>query len=311
VRLSREYQRQIIVAIVLMGVASILVSSTRRHAWAAEKQVRNRRDVYFLPPPEQVVRMSLGYKAALADVLWAYVLVSQGLHTYERRRFDNMLQLYDAINLLDPKWRTPYLLADALITFQTSKTPLREIIIAREILERGTRERPTDGEIWLNLGQFVSFVAPASYIEDDDPEMAARWRREGVAYLARAAELGEGWQSLGGASILKRAGKREAAIRFLKRAYAVTDDDELKDQIMMQLRGLMQEGELERYRRRLERFRKTISSDLPFIGYDTAIVLGPPPHPDACAGLDSNERETNAKCATDWRTWSERVEKED
>ena len=164
-KITRKVQREVIVAAVLIGLAIITVSSVRRHLWATNKRIQNRHDVYFLPPPAQVERLSLGYKYALADVLWAHVLVSQGLHTFERRRFENLLRLYDTINLLDPKWRTPYLLADALITFQATTTPLNEVIKAREILERGVKNRPFDGEIWLNLGQFVSFVAPSSYIE--------------------------------------------------------------------------------------------------------------------------------------------------
>lgn len=296
----------------LVGGAIVLVSSVRRTLFDTQKKVKNQHDVYFLPPPDQVVVMSMGYRAALADVLWAHVLVSQGLHTFERRRFENLTRLYDAINELAPTWRSPYLLADALITFQAAQTPIEEIVKAREILERGTQHRPYDGEIWLNLGQFVSFVAPASYIEDHDPAMAQRWRREGVAYLARAAELGAGnpdisWQALGGANILLRSGERDAAIRFLKRTYAVTDDEELKANILQRLERLLAERDLERYRRREEAFQKRYRTALPFLTRDQALVIGPPPQPGRCAGGDADA----PRCATTWRQWSERFERQE
>src|SRR6185503_18069668 len=125
-------------------------------------------------------------------------------------------------------------MADALITFQSAETPLEEVRKAREIMERGVAARPLDGELWLVLGQFVSYIAPGSYLTDE--EEIKRWRREGVVYLARAAELGGddskiSWQALGGVGILHRAGERDAAIRFLKRTMAVTEDEELKEQL--------------------------------------------------------------------------------
>lgn len=307
----RTTQLGVLLLSAMLGGAIVLVSSVRRTLFDTHKQVKNQHDVYFLPPPDQVAVMSMGYEAALADVLWAHVLVSQGLHTFEKRRFENLTRLYDTINELAPTWRSPYLLADALITFQAATTPIEEIVKAREILERGVEHRPYDGEIWLNLGQFVSFVAPASYIEDHDPEMAQRWRREGVAYLARAAELGAGnsdisWQALGGANILLRSGERDAAIRFLKRTYAVTDDEELKANILSRLERLLAERDLAHYRRREEAFQKSFRTALPFLSRDQALVIGPPPRPAECAGSDDAPA-----CATTWRQWSERFDDEE
>jgi tetratricopeptide (TPR) repeat protein len=307
-KLRRTNPRHLLAVTACLVLAVLLVRSVRATLFEQHREVTNEHDVYFLPPPEQVEAMSLGYKAAVADVLWAHVLVSQGLHTFERRRFENLTRLYDTINSLAPTWRTPYLLADALITFQSAHTPLEEVIKAREILERGIEHRPYDSEIWLNLGQFVSFVAPASYIEDHDPELAKRWRSEGTAYLARAAELGANdsnisWQALGGANILLKAGERDAAIRFLKRTYAVTDDEELKKDILRRLERLVAEREFDRYRTRDEAFRRRYESELPFLTRDQALVLGPPPEPARCAGGGND-----ASCATSWREWSERFE---
>ena len=304
----------IIIVLALVGAAMMMVSSVRRHLFHDEKRVKNRHDVYFLPPPEQVVRMSLGYRHAFADVLWAHVLVSQGLHNVERRRFENLVRLYDAINELAPKWRSPYLLADALITFQANETPFEEVVKVREILERGTKERPTDAGIWLNLGQFVSFVAPASYLEDDHPDVAKRWRLEGVPYLARAAELGAenanvSWQALGGAVILAKAGQRDAAIAFYERTYKVTDDEELKKDIMRRLSALMQERDLESLRQREKTFIETFLGRLPIVNpvreRDAAITLGPPPMPARCAGPGHEDK---IECATNWKQWAAHFE---
>lgn len=302
--------RDALVTIALSAVAAVAIGSVRAPAADLEKRVAETSDVYVLPPPDEVVTMSLGYRAALADLLWSHVLVSQGLHTFERRRFENLTLLLDAINALDPTFRDPYLFADALITFQTSTTPREEVLKAREIMERGVQHRPLDGELWLALGQFVAFIAPASYLTD--PEEQARWRLEGARMLARAAELGGGdanisWQALGGAGILGRAGERDAQIRFLQRTLAVTDDEELRQKIRAQLDKLLGERAAEGYRRRLDGFSEIWRRDLPFVSKTTMLVLGPPLDPAYCAG---GAHADEPRCATTWRAWAERVEQD-
>jgi hypothetical protein len=257
------------------------------------------------------VTLSLGYRAALADLLWSHVLVSQGLHTFERRRFDNLTRLLDTINMLDPTFRDPYVFADALITFQANTTPHEEIVKAREIMERGVKNLPLDGELWLALGQFVGFIAPSSYLTD--PEEKAQWRLDGARMLTRATELGGkdsniSWQALGAAGILGRAGERDAQISFLQRTIAVTDDEELKQRVREQLDRLLGERAAEAYRRRLDGFTAIWRRDLPFVSKATMLVLGPPRDPAYCAG---GAHADEPRCATSWRTWAERVGADD
>ncbi|WP_438030930.1 hypothetical protein [Sorangium sp. So ce233] len=302
--------RDALVTAALSAVAAVVIGSVRAPAADLERRVAETSDVYVLPPPDEVVTLSLGYRSALADLLWSHVLVSQGLHTFERRRFENLTLLLDAINALDPTFRDPYLFADALITFQTSTTPREEVLKAREIMERGVQHRPLDGELWLALGQFVAFIAPASYLTD--PAEKTQWRLDGARMLARAAELGGGdasisWQALGGAGILGRAGEREAQIRFLQRTLAVTDDEELRQQIRTQLDKLLGERAAEGYRRRLDGFSEIWRRDLPFVSKTTMLVLGPPRDPAYCAG---GAHADEPRCATTWRAWAERIEQD-
>jgi tetratricopeptide (TPR) repeat protein len=308
---ARAHRTPQAAAAVLALVAVALVASVRAPLFDVHRRVKEQHDVYFLPPPDELVIASLGYRHALADLLWAHVLVEQGLHTFEKRRFGNLLRLYDAIGALDPTWRAPYLYADALVTFQPGKTPLAEVEKAREILERGTRHRPFDAELWLSLGQFVAFMAPASHLADH-PAIAERWRREGADYLARAAELGAGhrdkiaWQALGGATILRKQGEREAAIRFLQRILTVTDDDELRRDVLRRLAELVGARDAEAYLERAAAFKETVVAELPFISRDAALVLGSPLRPASCAGPGHG---TETACATSWRDWAERYDR--
>ncbi len=292
----------------LMVLATVGVGAVRSRLAYVHEQVRETSEVYLLPPPQQLAAMSLGYKSALADILWAHVLTAQGFRMMEKRRFENLTRLYDAMNELDPTFRDPYLFADALITLQVGVTPREEVLKAREVMERGVKHRPLDGEIWLLLGQFVAYVAPGSYLTD--PKEQEAWRIEGAKMLAKAAELSSSdpslaWQAIGGASILRRAGERDAAIRFLERALAVTDDDALKEHIKQQLKLLVEDKLAADYQSRQEAFKALRAQDPPTVSRTMFLLLGPPFDTGMCAGGRHSE---SARCATNWHTWKQRLE---
>lgn len=295
-----------LITVVLVLAAIAAVASVRGKLATIEARAKETSDVYVLPPPEDVVTLSLGYRAALADYLWSHVLVSQGLHTMERRRFDNLTRLLDTINALDPQFRDPYLHTDALVTFQTEETPHHEILKAREIMERGVKNRPLDGELWLVLGQFVGFIAPSSYLTD--PQEIASWRDAGAHYLARAAELGGddasiSWSALGGAGILGRSGNRDAQIRFYQRTLAVTDDEELKEKARSFLAKLLGEEQAEAQKRRGLEFEAMRRGELPTVRKTMMLLLGPPRDPAWCAGT---AHATELACSHTWKEWVER-----
>jgi hypothetical protein len=288
--------------------SAAVIAAFQHRAASHEHRVKETSDVYVLPPPEETVLLSLGWRAALADLLWSHVLVSQGLHTMEKRRYEHLTVFLDTINALDPQFREPYLFTDALVTFQGSTTPEPEIRKAREIMERGVKARPNDAELWLVLGQFVGFIAPSSYLSD--PEEQARWRADGAPMLARAAELGGddahiSWQAIGGAGIFHRIGQRDASIRFLQRTLAVTDDDELKEKIRKQLDAMLGERAEEAYKQRDRRFMELWRRDVPFVDKTTVLLLGPPIDPARCAG---GQLRDDPACALTWKEWSRRIQ---
>lgn len=298
----------------LMLVAAVGIALVRAPLFAAHARLKETSDVYVLPPPRETVMMSLGYRSAFADLLWAHVLVSQGLHTQRRLRFGNLIRLLDAINELEPTFRDPYEMADALITFQSNETPVDEVRKAREIMERGVQNRPLDAGLWLGLGEFVAFIAPGTYLSD--PAEQARWRLEGARMLTKAADLAGGdanisWQTLGAVGILNKAGERDAAIRFLQRTIAITDDMELKEKTQQQLDRLVSEQEVEKRDDLLHRLDEGIvalrHNDLPFVSRLQYMVLGPPRNGAYCTGPTHAQE---AACAPSWIEWERRKEAE-
>ena len=266
-------------------------------------------DVYALPPPDQVVVASLGYRAALADWLFAHVLVWRGLHFEEKRRFEFAADYLDTVVALDPTFREPYYYGDTLIAMQPVKPRQEDYRRARKLLESGLKARPYDTELWLSTGQFLAYVA-APWITD--PKEQADWRLAGARILAQACELvGSNenipYNCITAAGMLTRAGEREATIQFLERLLAVSDDDQIRDMAMRFLQQARGERSQEQVQAREDRLRRAWKSDLPFVSLTSELVLGPPFAAEKCAGIG----QLGAECASSWADWRERTNRED
>lgn len=323
-------------ALTIIGVVAgiALVAGAQLPVREKSLKLKETSEAYLLPPPEHLVVGSLGYRAALADLLWANVLVTQGIRMEQRRRYETVDEYLDAIIELDPKFREPYRLSDTLLTFQAVDVELSEAYKARAILERGVKENPFDAELWLQLGQYVAFIAAPSYLKD--PAEQEQWRREGAAYLARAAELGVSdaniqWQAFGGVGIFRKSGRTQEAISFLERLAATTEDEELRQKAEAQIRAFtadadaMQakmeqavalhavEKERSRYTAFTERkplMRKIWQKNYPGRKEDFVLMAGPAPDASTCAGGARSKYGDTPQCATDWGEWARRVDAE-
>jgi hypothetical protein len=251
-------------------------------------------DVYPLPPPQQTVALSLGYRAALADVIFAHVLVSYGLHFQEKRRFEFVGNYLDAINELDPTFEQPYRLADTLLTLQVKSVGPENYRKARAILERGMKQFPFDPTLWDSAGQFLAYLGPAGI---KDPAEQDEWRLAGGRALAHACEVAGDdetvpYHCITAAGLLTHAGARPDQRRFLERILTVSDDPAIRALAA----GALDREARDRVEERYQRFQRAWSSDLPFVTSGAYLSIGPTFDPAACAGLA-------AACATSWRDW--------
>ena len=151
--------------------------------------VRQRDDVFLLPPPSQLRAMTLGYKAAATDILWAKLILEYGVHWQEKRAFPDVTRYIDGILALEPDFPPIYDFVDTILLYpmagvSASEEDARTI---RRYLERGTRERPYDPKVWVRYGQFVAFMGPLYLTDKSEID---RWRTDGAMGLARGVELG-------------------------------------------------------------------------------------------------------------------------
>ncbi|MBX3219991.1 MAG: hypothetical protein KF795_05685 [Labilithrix sp.] len=254
--------------------------------------VRERDEVFALPPAEQLRAMTFGYRHAAADLIWAKMLVEHGLHWQEKRKLKALPSYIDAIIALEPDHPVLYQFVDTLIVFQPGAPTPDDARLARGYLERGTRERPYDAEIWLHYGQYLAYLAPSLLTDNAEIE---RWRTDGARALMHAVELGaDADRSLAASTILTKSGERKATIEHLRRAYALTDDHETRRQIALKLERLNAGTDAADAVARVESEWQT---RYPFLSRGTMLLIGPHRTPDACAGP---HQEAKSGCPRDW-----------
>lgn len=272
------------------------------------RTVKSRDDVYLLPPPEELKNATFGYRAAAADMIWAQLLVEYGRHWADKQDFPDLEKYVDAIIALDPTFPAVYRYVDTLLVFRPVRGTEQDARKARAYLERGLRERPYDKNIWLQYGQFIAFLAPSYLANEDERE---RWRIEGSEAIVRAAELGANVdRALSATSLLSRAGRQSAAVAYLQRAHALTDDPatiaEIEARLARLERDLAKSDAAESPARRAQRQRREARArlidgrwrvEVPFVSRGEFLLVGPFPDPFACAGTAHVGK---AECALDW-----------
>jgi len=301
----RRVPLEVVLGVILAVAGAVGIGRARAVLVAYHGALRDVSDVYALPSPEQTVGVSLGYRAALADLIYANTLVGYGIRSQERRPFEFVGNYLDTVIALDPGLRETYYFADTLLTLQAVRPPVENYVKAREILERGLEQFPYDAELWLVAGQYVAYLAPSAF---SDPEVQKEWRTAGARLLARACEIGAddrvlSRKCIGAAKTLNRAGERQATIRFLERLLALSDDPSVRAKARVMLeRELGQELDATLSERR-SRFEATRRADLPFVAEDLYLLLGPPLAAPRCAG----GRGDPLGCAATWRGWVARL----
>ena len=264
-------------------------------------------EVSLLLSPQHTVVLSLGHREALADYLFATLLVKYGISFQEKRRFESTYRYLDTITTLAPKFDRPYLYVDTLLTMRPSPAIQEDYLHARELQERGLAALPSFTELWSVAGQFAAYLAPPFLMEPHRSDFKAA----GAEYLARACELASNnvnipYHCITAARLFNRSGHREAMVRMLTRTLAVNDDPDLRKLAIAYLEHAADDRMKERFLRRDAALEAEWKATLPQASRNMISLLGPGPKPWRCAGVAA-ARTTG--CFTSWRDWGEAIDR--
>jgi hypothetical protein len=285
-------------AVMLFMVAVAGIARTQPRLAMAAHTVKERDDVYALPPPAHLRAAVLGWDAAAVDLIWAKLLVDYGTHWSEHREFRVVPQYADAILALEPTHAAFYRYVDTMLVYRPLQGTEQDARLARAYLERGTRELPQDSSVWMELGQFEAFIGP-SFLRDDREREA--WRKDGAAAIEHAVELGgDADRALTAAALLTQAGANAEAIRYLERAYAFTEHPSMLDiheAIGRKLAALEAIAQRDRADTVLHAIDTKWQSEMPFVSRDHYLLMGPGADPARCAGAAASG---DKACSRSW-----------
>jgi len=92
----------------LVFVASVAgVSVVRPKLAETLNGTKEAEEIYTLPPPEALPVVSLGYRSALADVLFTKAIIAHAQHAERKQRYDAVADYLEAIIALDPNLVAP------------------------------------------------------------------------------------------------------------------------------------------------------------------------------------------------------------
>jgi hypothetical protein len=262
--------------------------------------IKERDDVYVLPPPAELHAWTLGWDAAAVDLLWAKLLVTYGIHWSEHREFRDVPRYADAILALEPSYAPLYKYIDTMLAYRPMQGTEDDVRLARAYLERGTRERPQDAALWMERGQFVAFIAPSFLHADADRD---EWRKAGAEAIGHAVELGaDADRALTAATLLTSAGATEEAVRYLERAYAFTEHPSMSDvheALGRRLAALEASAMVDAADATARAIGARWQREMPFVTRDRYLLLGPVVDAARCSGVAAAG---DAECARDWIT---------
>jgi hypothetical protein len=235
-------RRFAVVPVILVFALATLVTHGRvRESRAAFPQDQ---DVLYLPPPEHLQVMSLGYKEALADLVWIRAVIFAG-DKVGGQNFVWIEYYLEAIFQLAPTFRRPYAWG-GISSIYSGKDPDRESVDnAISLYRRGLTHFPEDHEMLFALGMLLTrdvSSLPGEYTEEEQIAAAA----EGRTLIRKSASFGAPplVRQLA-ATLVSEDASDQLAIQFLETQMLMAEDDGYKRLLRRKLKRLIGEAGVE------------------------------------------------------------------
>lgn len=269
----------------LLAIASAMVAlalavrTLRLAAFAQHRAGQHYEDIYYLPNAAWLPVLSLGFRQALADLIWCKSLVYFGEELGHRGQVQYVFAYTDAVLALDPSFRSAYVWVATAAIYRPVAVSLENGLRAARYLERATQRWPDDGELQWDYGSLLRFeLAP---LETDRAKKRALLERA-APHLEAAARLGAGppWLALNNAELLNKLGRTEQAIHQLEELRGTVQDDEVKRDIDRRLEQLRRETYVQAAQVAIDDFEQAHARSYPFLSPGLFLWVGDKPAAD-------------------------------
>lgn len=252
---------------------------TRSEAFDRHQAAEAYEDVYYLPGAAVLPVLSLGYRQALADILWCRTLVYFGEELLQRSEIKYVFEYTDAILALDPDFRAAYPWIAMAAIYRPADVSVETGLRAAEYMKRAVDRWPDDGDLQWEYGSLLRFeLAPLV----TDPVQKRALLERAAPHLETAASLGAGpsWLAINSVDLLNKLGRTEQAIRHMQEMHAIVPDGPVKEELAQRLGALRAHAFVEEMRAAGDAFEKARTRDYPYLTPGLFLILGERPRTD-------------------------------
>ncbi len=202
------------------------------------------KEVLYLPSPQTVKRLSLGYDGLLADIYWTRVVqYFGGKHHIKSREYELLKPLLDITTTLDPHLVVAYEFGS---TFLAQRPPegAGDPMAAVRLTERGIANNPGAWRLYYHLG-FIYWQ------ELHDPRAASD------AFLKGSQVKGAlPWMSVMAAALAQSGGEQQKARFLWTNILRDTSDNLVRSNAIKRLRALDSDEAVEILQRYVDEYAK-------------------------------------------------------
>ena len=237
--------------------------------WAHDRVLEQREqfpddvDVLYVPPPAHLQVMSLGYKEALADLLWIRALIFSGARIGETD-IGAVSRYVDAITGLAPRFHRIYVWGGVTPVYGGGAVVTRPMVDQSiATYRRGLEHFPESHQILYPLGMMLTHQVSSTpgYSEEEKEALAA----EGIEYIRRAAAFGaDPLVRQYAATLVADHGTEELARQFLESELAQADDEGFRRMLRYRLRKMGGSTSVERIEQTRDDFLTELSQQMPY-----------------------------------------------
>ena len=265
---------RLVFAMCLAVGAALLTGSLRETAMSHVIGHSTYEDVYYLPSPITLQAISLGHEDALAAALWMRALIYVGDEFAHHGELDNVFRYADAILHLAPDFRKVYSWACTMGLYRPVAPSQEDAVRAVSYLERAANLFPEDYELQWELGAAYAYDLP-SFTADPDEKTRLRLRGNDHMLVAASHGAGPAWLALSNATALVGLGEADRAARHLEQVYAITRDEQTREEIAARLAELRSESAAAALRSAEQNLHQEARDNYPWLPVDFFVLIGP------------------------------------
>lgn len=250
-------------ALLAIPLAATLAGQAQWRLLEMREQIPAEDSLLYLPPPDRLGPMSLGYREALADFIWLRAVIFAGTMK-NGQKIDWLHRYVSTINYLSPQFRRPYLWGGVVTIYNGRDIDRAMLDQSVAIFREGLERFPEDHELLFNLGMIL-YRDYQSEAKNASPEELKALKAEGAKLIRKAAAFGAPPLIRRLAASLEAEGSEKALqAEFFKRQLLRADDEALKRLLRKKLRALMHERKIADIEKVRNQFSEAHQTQFPY-----------------------------------------------